>query len=137
MSAALRRAPTAGDLYIAHIFGPEAATSFIKLVGTKPGEAAARHLPELAQAAPALLYARGTSLTLAQIYKRLTDPLRQRSPELAAVESASDTSHGAMLTLKPTVADAVQSATTSRASRPEGVVWQAEVSVARSGAPIQ
>lgn len=75
LGAALNRAPTAGDLYIAHIFGPEAAVAFITLARSKPGTEVARQFPELMAVAPALARGEGGRLTLAEAYARLTAPL--------------------------------------------------------------
>ena len=136
MRAALRRRPTAGDLYIAHVFGPEAAISFIELVDAKPQEIAARQMPELAQSAPGLLYEAGAPLTLAQVYKRLTDPMRKyaRSAGVMAAMHAQAKREDS-LALKPTLAEASQSAATSTSARPAALAWRAEVSLAADVAP--
>ena len=131
MAVALRRAPTPGDLYLAHVFGAEATAAFIELVVAKPHADAAKHLPELAQDAPALLSVGRTPLTLAQLYIRLTAALRQRPPEFAALAGGGTT---ARLALKPTVMDTHVSVPTPRI-RPESELWQAEVSAA--GASVQ
>jgi hypothetical protein len=136
MRAALRRRPTAGDLYIAHVFGPEAAISFIELVDAKPQEIAARQMPELAQSAPGLLYDAGAPLTLAQVYKRLTNPMRKyaRSAGVMAAMHAQAKREDS-LPLKPTLAEASQSAATSTSARPATLAWRAEVSLAGNAAP--
>jgi hypothetical protein len=74
MQQDIQRAPTAGELYIAHLFGPEVAASFIKRVESTPDKSAAKEMPELARLAPTLVFERGASLTLEQIYERLTVP---------------------------------------------------------------
>jgi hypothetical protein len=74
MQQDLQRAPTAGELYIAHLFGPEVATRFIKRAEAAPDRSAAKEMPELARLAPALVFERGASLTLEQVYARLTQP---------------------------------------------------------------
>lgn len=76
LRSSLRRAPTPGDLYIAHIFGPEAAAEFVRSVERRPEAIAAVQHPELARAAPDL-FAEGTS---AQVYQRLTTAVRERIP---------------------------------------------------------
>jgi hypothetical protein len=124
MAAVLRRAPTAGDLYLAHVFGPEAAAGFIRLVTAKPDADAAKHLPELAQDAPALLSVGRTPLTLAQLYIRLTAALRQRPPEFAALTGGGT---AARITLKPTVMETHVPVPASRFG-PESERWLAEVS---------
>jgi hypothetical protein len=124
MAGVLRRAPTAGDLYLAHVFGPEAAADFINLVTAKPDGDAAKHLPELAQDAPALLSVGRTPLTLAQLYIRLTAALRQRPPEFAALAGGGT---AARLTLKPTLMETHVPVPASR-FEPESERWLAEVS---------
>jgi hypothetical protein len=131
LAVALRRAPTPGDLYLAHIFGPEATAAFIELVVAKPHADAARYLPELAQGAPALFTVGRTPLTLAQLYIRLTAALRQRPPEFAALAGSGTT---ARLVLKPTVVD-THVAVPEPPLQPESELWQAEVSAA--GASVQ
>ena len=126
LAVALRRAPTPGDLYLAHVFGAEAAAAFIELTVAKPNADAAKHLPELAQDAPALLSVGRTPLTLAQLYIRLTAGLRQRPPELAALAGGGATTH---LALKPTVMDTPIPAQAPRIG-PESERWLAEVSAA-------
>jgi hypothetical protein len=123
LAVALRRVPTPGDLYLAHVFGPEAAAEFIELVTAKPHADAAKHLPELAQDAPALLSIGRTPLTLAQVYIRLTAALRQRPPEFAALAGGGVP---VRLTLKPTVME------TSAPVPAESERWLAEVSAANA-----
>jgi hypothetical protein len=122
LTVALQRAPTPGDLYLAHVFGAEAAAAFIDLVVAKPRANAAEHLPELAQSAPALVSVGRTPLTLAQLYIRLTAALRRQPPEFAALAGGGTT---ARLALKPTVVDAPSTPTGTESER-----WQAEVSAA-------
>jgi hypothetical protein len=139
LRAALRRPASAGDLYIAHVFGPEAAMSFIRLVLAKPDEAAAKHMPELAQAAPALLSAGGAPLSLAQLYKRLTDPLKEwsRGVGSTAQKGAAHSLRQASRDLKPTVADTVQRAAASRVAVSQAAAWRPEISAATQAAPPQ
>jgi hypothetical protein len=124
LAGALRRAPTPGDLYLAHVFGAEAAVAFIELTIAEPNADAAKHLPELAQDAPALLSVGRTPLTLAQLYIRLTAGLRQRPPELASLPGGGATTH---LALKPTVTDTPMPARAPRIG-PSSERWLAEVS---------
>jgi hypothetical protein len=136
---ALRRAPSAGELYIAHIFGPEAAINFIQLAEAKPGASAARHVPELARAAPGLLVAHGAPLTLAQVYKRLTDPLRQHPRNVGSMPGApaSEPASGAWLYLKPTLGEQEYRAAMLAALRSQAVAWRAAVGNAKSAQPPQ
>jgi hypothetical protein len=126
LAVALRRAPTPGDLYLAHVFGAEAAAAFIELTIAAPNADAAKHLPELAQDAPALLSVGRTPLTLAQLYIRLTAGLRQRPPELASFAGGGATTH---LALKPTVMDTPMPPQAPRIG-PASERWLAEVSAA-------
>jgi hypothetical protein len=133
MRAALQRQVTAGDLYIAHVFGPEAALSFIKLAHARPNEAAAKHMPELARAAPALLAPKGVPISLAGLYERLTKPLNEgphRSP--AAKRAPNDPSGRAVRTLKPTVEGVPERV----AVVPEGRAWRPKINAtAQASAP--
>ena len=139
MSSALRRPATAGDLYIAHVFGPEAATSFIRLAHAKPDEAAAKHMPELAQAAPALLSPGGVPLTLAQLYQRLTESLKERPRGFGSMagKRAGDPSRQALRALKPTVGETVQRLAASRVAVSDRAAWRPEISATAQAAPRQ
>lgn len=140
LALALRRAPSAGELYIAHVFGPEAAINLIQLAEAKPREAAAKHLPELAHAAPGLLGALGAPLTLAQVYKQLTAPLQQQQPSNVGSmpgERASEKAKGALLYLKPTIGVVVHRAAVLSALQSQAVAWRAAVSAAKSPPPPQ
>lgn len=128
IGAALHRPATAGDLYVAHVFGPEAAIDFITLAETKPGEAAADHMPELAQAAPNLFYERNGPLTLAHVYKRLTGALGARPRGIATPPKSA---RRALLGLKPTLLEQVQRASGPRLIVSEATTWQPQVSAAR------
>jgi hypothetical protein len=126
MRAALHRAATAGDLYIAHVFGPETALAFIRLADARPNEFAAKQVPGLAQSAPELLATDDSPLTLAQLYKRLTEPMRKyaRSAVAQAALRARAREQAAALDLKPTLAEATQPAVAPAETR----AWRAEVS---------
>ncbi len=128
MQGALGRPASAGDLYIAHVFGPEAAIGFIRLAEARPNEPAAKQMPGLAQSAPELLRTSGAPLTLAQLYKRLTEPLRRfaRSSGVLAALRARASRQAAALALKPTIAEASQPS--AAPPRGEARAWHAEVS---------
>jgi hypothetical protein len=123
----LDRAPTAGELLIAHILGPEAAASFIAQARSHPSEAAAKRAPEIAGRAQELLGARAASLTLAGLYTRLTSPLDE------ARIDASRASHE----MEPTMADMLRRGGAWGALRPNAVAWQTEVSAGESASPPQ
>jgi hypothetical protein len=125
LRASLQRPPTAGELYIAHLFGPEAAASLIARVRARPNERVAKQFPELAAALQDLAGPRASgSLTLAQLYARLTAPF-ERSPQEAG-RSAPDA--------QPTIADMLQHGAAWGALRAHTIAWQTEVS-AGGGAP--
>jgi hypothetical protein len=126
MRGVLRRPPTAGDLYIAHVFGPEAALGFIQLAAARPSDPAAKQMPALAQSAPELLLTSGAPVTLAQLYKRLTDPMRKfaRSSAAAALQGRASR-EGAALDLKPTLEEASQ--VNPLSPRAEPLAWHAKV----------
>jgi hypothetical protein len=118
---ALRRPATAGDLYIAHVFGPEAAIAFIRQTEAAPNDPAARQAPDLVPSEPES--ESGTPpLTLAQLYNRLTDPLRKFSRGTTAQAALRAREQAAALDLKPTIAEATPPAP----ERP--LAWHAEIS---------
>jgi hypothetical protein len=118
LRSSLERAPTAGELLIAHLFGPEAAAGLIARAHSHPGDAAAKHVPELAQRAHELLGARGSTLTLAQLYARLTQPLDRARLDASGAPRA------------PTIVDMLQHGAAWGALRPNAIAWQTEVSTA-------
>jgi hypothetical protein len=126
MRVALHRAATGGDLYIAHVFGPEAAIAFIQLADARPNELATKQVSGLAQSAPELIATDGSPLTLAQLYKRLTEPVRKyaRSAGAQAALQARAREQAAALDLKPTIAEA----TRPGVAPAETLAWRAEVS---------
>ena len=92
MHAALHRAPTAGDLYIAHVFGATTAISLLDTVGRDPDAAFDKRFPELAGAAALSAEIKGP-ITVGQFYRRLSGALHE-PPRLVAIG------------LRPTLADA-------------------------------
>ena len=110
----LGRAPSVGELYIAHLYGPEAAAKLILRVRSHPDEPLAQFAPELAAKAGELFGERPRDFTLAKLYAKLTTPLaRIKAP-------ASE----------PSLADLLQRGPSWGALRSNGVAWQAEVSSA-------
>jgi hypothetical protein len=130
MRAGLHRPATGGELYIAHVFGPEAAISFIMLAETRPSELAANLAPGLAQSAPELVKTDGAPLTLAQLYMRLTEPMRKyaRSGSAIAARQTRADQQAAALDLKPTIPDVAQPQTASASPHADSFAWHAEVS---------
>ncbi len=123
----LRRAPTAGELYIAHLFGPEAAARLIACARSHAADAAAKYVPELAAHAKDLLGTRTASLTLGQLYAQLTQPL----------DDASGVSGPAPPASEPTIADLLQRGAAWAALRPNAVAWRTEVSASVRSTPLQ
>jgi hypothetical protein len=121
MRAALHRSPTAGDLYIAHVFGAATAISLLKAAGGAPDAALTKRFPELAGSV-AELSGDGANapITGGQFYRRLSGALHE-PPRLVAIG------------LRPTVADAPRE--DLAAERGEGaktIAWQAQVNVAKA-----
>jgi hypothetical protein len=83
MHAALHRAPTAGDLYIAHVFGATTAISLLDIVGRDPDAAFDKRFPELAGAAALSAEIKGP-ITVGQFYRRLSGALHE-PPRLVAI----------------------------------------------------
>lgn len=121
MRTALHRSPTAGDLYIAHVFGAETAIGLLKAASQAPDAALKTRFPALASNAAELSGDGGKApITVGQFYRRLSGALRE-PPRLVAIG------------LRPTVADAPREDLT--AEQEEGtktVAWQAQVNVAKA-----
>jgi hypothetical protein len=121
MRAALRRSPTAGDLYIAHVFGAATAIRLLKAVGEAPDAALTKRIPELAGSAAELSGdSANAPITVGQFYRRLSGALHE-PPRLVAIG------------LRPTVADAPRE--DLAAELEEGaktIAWQAQVNVAKA-----
>jgi hypothetical protein len=83
MHTALHRAPMAGDLYIAHVFGAETAISLLDMAARDPDAALERRFPELAGAAPVSADVKGP-ITVDQFYRRLSGALHE-PPRLIAI----------------------------------------------------
>lgn len=135
LRAALKRAPTAGELYIAHIFGAEAATDLVRSVESSPDAIAAVRLPDLARVAPDL-FAQGTC---AQVYRRLTTVVRERIPRngphvrvLAVRRTPAKKS-----AVKPALLSMGENIAHVHAAQAGVLAWQTEVSNTRPGASSQ
>ena len=73
LNAAIRRAPSEGELYIAHFLGPDGAAKLIGAARTSPRAAAAEMFPQAAAANPTIFYDRfGRPLGAAAVYGKLT-----------------------------------------------------------------
>src|SRR6185437_2740571 len=66
------REPTAGELYVAHVLGPQGSAKLIDAVRTSPGASAPALFPQAAGANRAIFYHGGRPATVAQVYANLT-----------------------------------------------------------------
>jgi hypothetical protein len=93
LSEQLGRAPSEGELYIAHFLGAGGAALLIGLAGSNPNARAADYFPNAAQANPSIFYDRstGTPRSLAQVRNILTacyDAARRTQDYAAAATTA-------------------------------------------------
>lgn len=137
MRPAIGRKVTAGDLYVAHLFGPEGAVKLIKLANKNPSAIAAKHAPHLARSLPQAFYLLSAPLTLADAYARLTRPLRDYSRNVARISVAHVTSNyrSGVPNLKPTLTEVVP--THFGTSTPATIAWESENRAPSSTSPIQ
>jgi hypothetical protein len=136
MRVALRRPLSGGDLLIAHVFGSDAAIALIRQVEAHPNDPAAQSAPDLISTAPEP--ETGTPpLTLAQLYNRLTEPMRIFARTAAAREalSARAREQEAALYLKPTIGESSLVAGVSAAA--SSVAWHTEADAVQSAATPQ
>jgi hypothetical protein len=116
MHAVLRREATAGDLYIAHLYGPEAAIALLKAAAEAPDALALERFPLLASDVAPSTGPSARTLTVGQLYGRLTAALRE-PPRLVAIG------------LKPSVADAPKPVVGASDAGAETIAWHTEVNV--------
>jgi hypothetical protein len=123
---ALHRPASSGDLYIAHIFGSEAAIAFILQTESHPNDPAAQSAPDLVPVAPEPATG-APPVTLAQLYNRLTEPMRKfaRSASARDALAARAREQEAALGLKPTIGESTLVAGVSAAA--SAVAWRAEL----------
>ena len=84
MRVVLHRAPTAGDLYIAHVFGASTAIELIQAVDEAPDVALEQRFPTLIGSASAMSNESKDAVTVARFYQRLSGALRE-PPRLVAI----------------------------------------------------
>jgi hypothetical protein len=132
----LRRPLSGGDLFIAHMFGSEAAIAFIRQTEAHPNDPAAQSAPDLVPAAPEPETG-APPLTLAQLYNRLTEPMRRFVRSAAAREalSARTREQEAALSLKSTIGESSLVAGVSAAA--SSIVWRTEADAAGTAASPQ
>jgi hypothetical protein len=94
LSERLGRAPSEGELYIAHFLGVGGAARLIALAGSNPNARAADYFPSAAQANPSIFYDRatGAARSLAQVRNILTAryDVARGGQDQAAVTAAAD-----------------------------------------------
>ncbi len=71
IASKIGRAPSPGELYIAHFLGPNGASDLISLADSKPNARADRHFPRAARANRPIFYSRGRPRTVKQVYNEL------------------------------------------------------------------
>lgn len=121
---ALKRAPAAADLYVAHVLGPETAISLIKEVGRAPDAPLKESFPMLA-ALPEIRQGNGAPPTVAQFYLRLGAALGE-PPRLVAIG------------LRPPAVDPEPGHRNAEPPARDSIVaWQAKVDIARAGGRAQ
>lgn len=117
--AAIQRQPTAGDLYIAHLFGADTAIALLRAASSAPGDALDAHFPQLAAALPEQDQ---RSITVGQFYRKLSGAVRE-APRLVAIG------------LRPSVADAPREDRVSEPADASPLAWQPQVDVAAADRP--
>lgn len=117
MHAVLHRKPTAGDLYIAHVFGPEAAISLLRAAGEAPEAELQKRFPALAAGTAAMEPGLPAPVTVGQLYRRLAGAVSE-PPRLVAIG------------LRPTLAEEPRPIAAPEES--SSVDWQANVNVAKA-----
>lgn len=85
LEAALGRAPTEGELYIAHFLGAAGATRLITLAGSNPRASAASAFPNAANANRAIFFdGAGQARTLAEVYHAIVGRYDRARTSVAA-----------------------------------------------------
>ena len=66
------RDPTSGELYVAHVLGPQGSARLIEAVQRSPAQAASTLFPEAAAANRPIFYRDGRPASVTEVYDRLT-----------------------------------------------------------------
>jgi hypothetical protein len=104
LTSKLGRAPTDGELYIAHFLGANGASKFIRTAEANPNAKAASYFPRAAQANKGIFYKDGAARTMAQTYAALVSK-HNKTPIAApttAVAAATPTAPTQTSTVTPT-----------------------------------
>jgi hypothetical protein len=91
------REPTAGELYVAHVLGPQGSARLIEAVRQTPAANAAAMFPEAAGANRGIFYKAGRAASVSQVYADLTSghsgggaaPVAGEQPDQGFIEYAS------------------------------------------------
>jgi hypothetical protein len=86
------REPTAGELYVAHVLGPQGSARLIDAVRVSPGASAAALFPEAAGANRPIFYPGGRAASVAQVYANLTSAPGAEAPAALAPAAAPEPS---------------------------------------------
>jgi hypothetical protein len=84
------REPTAGELYCAHVLGPQGSAKLIDAVRVSPGASAPALFPQAAGANRAIFYREGRPATVAQVYANLTAAPGADEPAAPAPTDVTD-----------------------------------------------
>jgi hypothetical protein len=84
----LGRAPTPGELYLAHFLGAEGSARLIAATRTAPTASAAAMFPDAARANPSLFYRAGQPMSIAGVYAHLVTGERGPPPSSAKGDEA-------------------------------------------------
>jgi hypothetical protein len=82
------RDPTAGELYAAHVLGPQGSAKLIEAVRANPQAAAAGLFPDAAAANHAIFYKAGRPASVAEVYANLTSTTAVGGPAVSAAAAA-------------------------------------------------
>jgi len=92
LQAALGRAPSKGELYIAHFMGKNGAIDLISKAQQSPNTIAARHFPQAASANRSIFYTgSGRAKNMAEVYQHLTSKHGQQPVQMAHLKTAPQT----------------------------------------------
>lgn len=86
IQSVLGRAPTSGELYIAHFLGSNGAKRFLSLRASNPDASAVSAFPEAARANKSIFYSRNGARSIEQVYRALVakhDNIQQIAPATA------------------------------------------------------
>ena len=83
------RNPTAGELYAAHVLGPQGSAKLIEAVQTSPNVKAASLFPDAAASNHGIFYRDGRAATVGELYANLTHGASGAPSHISAVAQAA------------------------------------------------